>query len=316
MTYPKTPNIRRHGTIKFGTVESTPIVFRGNLYRFEYCRPAESEALQSRNIYNPNPWSSFHFIDMKTGAKTPSFAENHHLGCAYTDGGVMYAVGVDGTWGGDTLHIFRSDDLVTWECAAELHLPGWKIFNTGVCKKDGRYILLMEISAPAEEAGPKPFTFRFASSPDMIHWELTPRECVFQYDRYAGGPAIYAVDDGYYYVLYLEAYPMACYANCIARSRDLIRWEYSPINPVMMYNEAEDKQIANPFLTEEEQRQIADALDINNSDMELCEFNGRTIIYYSWGNQRGTEFLAEASYEGTLKEFLQGWFPRGPAEEN
>ena len=77
---------------------------------------------------------------MKTGTRTPSFAENHHLGCAYTDGGVMYAVGVDGTWGGDTLHIFRSDDLVTWECAAELHLPGWKIFNTGVCKKDGRYI--------------------------------------------------------------------------------------------------------------------------------------------------------------------------------
>ena len=61
-------------------------------------------------------------------------------------------------------------------------------------------------------------------------------------------------------------------------------------------------------MTPEEQKQIADALDINNSDMEMCEFNGRTIIYYSWGNQRGIEFLAEASYEGTMKEFLQGWF--------
>ena len=77
---------------------------------------------------------------------------------------------------------------------------------------------------------------------------------------------------------------------------------------MMMYSEAEDKQIANPFLTIEEQQQIADALDINNSDVELCEFNGRTIIYYSWGNQRGMEFLAEASYEGTLASFLQAWF--------
>jgi hypothetical protein len=76
-----------------------------------------------------------------------------------------------------------------------------------------------------------------------------------------------------------------------------------------MYNEYEDKKIANPFLAVEEQKQIDEALDINNSDMELCEFNGRTIIYYSWGNQQGMEFLAEASFEGSMKEFLQGWFP-------
>ena len=308
MYCPKTPKIRRHGTIKYGTVESTPIVFKDNLYRFEYCRPQVSEHLSSRNPYNANPWSSFHLIDMKTLRQTPSFAPNHHLGCAYTDGGIMYAVGVDGQWGGDTLHFFRSEDLESWECVSELHLPGWKIFNTGVCKKDGVYTLLMEISEPVEEAGPRPFTFRFATSPDMIHWTLTPTECAFQKDRYAGGPAIYAVDDGYYYVLYLEAYPGPCYSNCIARSTDLIHWEYSPINPVMMYNEFEDKQIANPFLTQEEQKQIAEARDINNSDMELCEFNGRTIIYYSWGNQQGMEFLAEASYEGSLKEFLTGWF--------
>ena len=31
-------------------------------------------------------------------------------------------------------------------------------------------------------------------------------------------------------------------------------------------------------------------------------------MYYSWGNQQGTEFLAEASYEGNLKDFLQAWF--------
>ena len=309
MKHPKTPKIRRHGTIKFGTVESTPIVFNGNLYRFEYCRPSVSDHLNGVNPYNPNPWSSFHFIDLKTGQRLPSFAGHHHLGCAYTDNGIMYAVGVEGEWGGDTLHIFRSEDLCSWDCASELHLPGWKIFNTGVCKMNGKYTLLMEISAPVEEAGPKPFTFRFAESEDMVHWTLTPRECVFQKDRYAGGPAIYTVDDGYYYVLYLEAYPGPSYTNCIARSTDLVHWEYSPINPVLMYDEAQDKQIANPFLTVGEQQQIADALDINNSDLELCEFNGRTVMYYSWGNQRGMEFLAEASYEGSMKEFLRAWFP-------
>ena len=32
--------------------------------------------------------------------------------------------------------------------------------------------------------------------------------------------------------------------------------------------------------------------------------HGRMIIIYSWGNQRGEEYLAEANYEGTLEQFL------------
>ena len=32
------------------------------------------------------------------------------------------------------------------------------------------------------------------------------------------------------------------------------------------------------------------------------------IISYSWGNQQGIEFLAEAYYDGSLKQFLQGYF--------
>jgi len=311
MIYPKTPRIRRHGTIKCGTVESTPIVFHDRLYRFEYCRPSSCSFLNSKNPENPDPFSKFFFVDLENGQRTKPFAENHHLGSAFADGDVMYAFGVAEEWGRDTLRFFRSTDLENWECCSVLTLPGWKIFNTGVCKMNGTYTLLMEISGPVEESGVHPFTFRFATSPDMIHWTLTPRECVFQKDRYAGGPAIYSIGDGYYYVLYLEALPESRYANCIARSRDLVHWEYSPINPVLMYNEEEDKQIANPYLTEEHQRMIAEAQDINNSDMEICQFHGRTIIYYSWGNQRGNEFLAEASYEGPMDRFLKSWFEPG-----
>ena len=75
-----------------------------------------------------------------------------------------------------------------------------------------------------------------------------------------------------------------------------------------MYDEAEDKKIADPSLPEEEKKRIRTAVDVNNSDLELCEFQGRTIMYYSWGNQQGMEFLAEASFNGTMKEFLQRWF--------
>ncbi|MBQ6420890.1 MAG: hypothetical protein IJK02_07460 [Clostridia bacterium] len=295
---PVRPQIRKLGTIACDRVEATPVVFRDRLYRFEYYRPGESN---EENEGNP---SCFRFVDVGSGALTPSFAENCHLGCAFADGDTMYAVGVRGTWGGDTLSFFRSEDLAHWN-TYDVRFEGLSCFNTGICEKDGVYTLLIEVSDAV------PFTFRFARSQDMENWELLPDTYAFQKDRYAGGPAICTLPgDPYYYVLYLEAYPGPCYANCIARSKNLAEWEYSPINPVLMFNEREDKQIANPFLTPHERERIRRALDINNSDMELCEFNGRTVIYYSWGNQRGIEFLAEAAFEGTKKEFLTAYFER------
>ena len=51
------------------------------------------------------------------------------------------------------------------------------------------------------------------------------------------------------------------------------------------------------------------AKNINNSDIDFCEYEGRLIINYSWGNQMGKEHLAEAVYKGSLQQFLRGWFP-------
>ena len=51
--------------------------------------------------------------------------------------------------------------------------------------------------------------------------------------------------------------------------------------------------ISNSKLTAEQQKAISQAKNINNSDFDLCEFGGKTIIFYSWGNQQGKEFLAD-----------------------
>ena len=90
--------------------------------------------------------------------------------------------------------------------------------------------------------------------------------------------------DGWFYMTYLEARPGPAYETYIVRSRDLIRWEPSQFNPVMVASEG-DRAIANPKLTGEQRKKVAGAVDRNNSDMDFCEFRGRTIITYSWGNQ-------------------------------
>lgn len=297
----KKPIIRKLGTIKCDVVEATPIVFHDRLYRLEYFRE------QRQNEANDSDMTYMHFIDVYTNSLTSPFAYGHHFGTAFVNGDYMYVAAsmyVDNKCPDPGLiNVFRSDDLENWELYGKLELPGLNTFNTGICEKDGIYTMLIEVDKPVG------FTFRFAQSENMKDWTLLPLEKHFQDGRYAGGPAIYTLpDDPYYYVLYLEAYPEYRFANCIARSTDLIKWEYSPINPVLMYDEYEDKKIASPFLTVHERLRIDRALDTNNSDMELCEFLGRTIIYYSWGNQRGNEYLAEAAYEGSMKDLLQGFF--------
>ncbi len=311
--YPKRPKINKLGTIACNNiVETTPIVFKGELYRFEVVR---RKSFASENCANYDHWMDipedpcFRFVHVRTNASTPLFAEGHAFGFPWAEGDTMYVVtGSTNHWGSDGLTFFKSKDLVNWEQYAELDLPGWKTYNMNIAKKDGVYTLMVEINAPFEEAGEFNFTFRFFKSTDLTNWELTPRECVFQKDRYCGSPSIYAFeDDPYYYVGYLEAYPNARYANSIARSKDLINWEYSPINPVLMYDE-DDRKIANPHLTPKDRERIASAWDINNSDMEVCEYLGRTLIYYSWGDQLGNEFLAEAWYEGPVHDFLRSFF--------
>src|SRR5262249_8383193 len=108
--------------------------------------------------------------------------------------------------------------------------------------------------------------------------------------------------------IYLETRPGPTYETFIVRSKDLKHWESSRLNPVLTFSD-EDKKIANSKLTAEQQKAIAQAKNINNSDVDLCEFKGKTIIYYSWGNQQGNEFLAEGVYEGSLASFLRNYFP-------
>ncbi len=165
--------------------------------------------------------------------------------------------------------------------------------------------MAIEIDAPPEETGVG-FTIRFAVSDDLISWNLTPSECVFSKDRYTACPALRYVN-GLFYMIYLEEKPGPSYVPYIVRSADLINWECSPYNPVLTYDD-NDKIIANQKLSAAQRNIIKSAVNINNSDVDLCEFDGRVHIYYSWGNQQGNEFLAYAVHNGSLSSFLESFF--------
>ena len=294
------PVIRKLGTLDCDMVETTPIVFQGRLYRFEYVR--------ANHWANKTGKSYFRFIGVATGRPTPAFAVGYDLGSAFVEGGTVYVYGVE-RWDGPDIHVFRSKDLKTWSSQVALKTPGWGLFNTSVCRGRGRYVMAFEVGKPPEVVGRR-FTMRFAESKDLLNWTLLPELAVYTKERYSACPALEFLD-GYHYMVYLEARPGPTYEPHLVRSKDLARWESSPLNPVMRFS-PEDKLIANPKLTAEHRARIAKAVNLNNSDVDLCEFEGKVVIYYSWGNQRGVEHLAEAVYEGTLRSFLLGFFPEPP----
>lgn len=290
------PLIIKSGTIDVDLVETTPIVFQGKVLRYEYVREGYWDN-QTGDSYS-------RFVDRETGKPTKAFAQGYHLGSAFVYDETVYVTAVD-IWDGEEIHIFTSIDMEHWEHDLALKLPGYGIFNTSLTRAEDKFVLMYEIGKPKEEAGER-FTANFATSTDMKNWEVLSSDHNYAKDRYTA-PHCLRYLDGYYYNFYLEAHNG--YEMRIVRSKDLIAWEASPLNPVLVAS-SEDKQIANTSLSEELRQKIANAENRNNSDIDFCEYKGALVINYSWGNQRGLEFLAEAYYEGTMEEFLHGWFPQ------
>ncbi len=292
------PQINKIGTIDVDLVETTPIVFRERLYRFEYVRP--------HYWANHTGDSYFRFVDHESGSCSKPFAVGYHLGNVMVEGNAVYVTGTN-SWDGERVDIFFSTDMERWEVWNALDLPGYGIFNTSLCPHERGYILMFEVGKPREVVGIR-FTARFATSQDLRRWELTPPECTYSKDRYTA-PHCLRFHEGFYYNFYLEALDHG-YEQYVVRSADLVSWQPSPLNPVLNASD-QDKRIANPRISAEHRQRISSAENINNSDIDFCEYEGRLIINYSWGNQHGVEHLAEAVYEGTQAEFLVSWFPDG-----
>src|ERR1041384_6516895 len=159
------PLIRKLGTIDLDLVETTPVVFNGRLYRFEWVREGYWNNQRKTNY--------FHFVDHETGESLPPFADGHEFGSAFVSGQTVY---VTGTQGRGKINMFASKDLKDWESWPVLSGDRYGIFNTSLCRAGDEFVLMFEIDRPPEEAGVA-FTARFLKSRDLHVWTLTPPEC-------------------------------------------------------------------------------------------------------------------------------------------
>lgn len=312
------PVIKKLGAIKIG-MEQTPVLFRGEVLLVESMGAdavCDCQYVRVRNL--------------RTGEISAPFGQNYYFASAYAEDDRLYVFATSrhddkpmtmydtdknaGEWhdcrGGHTVRVFASSDLAHWEEWDAVTCPEKRFWNTSVCRGDQGYVMAIEVSAEPGFETPEigvAFTSFFATSPDLYHWEMMPDSNSYTPARYNACPAL-RFANGWYYMICLEALPCVRYAPYIYRTRNFADWEVGFHNPIMMWGDDDRVVHEGCTLNAGELDLLEHGLNINCSDLDLCEWNGQTHIFYANGDQMSYSFLCEALYDGPLDEFLEGFF--------
>jgi alpha-L-fucosidase len=290
------PLIKR-GKLGSPLVEVTPFVFRDRLYRlenwqmqWEFPGSADGTACQQDQV---------RIRDLATGTVVATPLTGYGLGLAFVweDRVHVFAGhwGAGAKWNITEIALTTSTDLTHWT-TPEIVLrasPDEKLFNVGVCRGDGKFVLLVESNDPRWP----PFTFKYFTSTDLRSWQPVP-DAIYGHDKYVGGPALYH-EGGWYYTLYLEALSGPRYETRVTRSRDLVHWTDAPAGrPFLTFDTA---QPVHPLRS-------TTIRESNASDAELCFWQGRTLVYFTGGDQQVCGDLRWAEFNGTPRELLEAFY--------
>jgi alpha-L-fucosidase len=178
--------------------------------------------------------------------------------------------------------------LKEWQSKVVVTQENEHLFNSSVCAAGDHFVMAYE----SNDSKYVPFSVKFAVSPDLQNWTKVP-DAVFGKDRYTACPCIRYVD-GEYYLMYLEhRTPRWFFETYLARSKDLKSWELSPRNPLLTPRDNDG---------------------VNASDPDIVEFDGKTHLYYSVGDQQTWTKLKVATYPGSLSQFYKSQFPERAAQ--
>lgn len=296
------PIIRKMGVVSpYG--ESASFVFHDRVYRLELQDASHGIDSSSCTILAL-------IRDRETGEIISRFGRGCYYYSLYQENDTVYVIGTKYTpphFSGDTLMIYESRDLITWNCRELLTQPGWKLFNTSLTKGPDGYVLCIEVAEPKELVG-VPFTAFFVTSKDMVHWKWMDYDTAFPKDRYIRAPR-FRYSRGYYYLIGAAELPCWRYGVYIYRTRDFETWEVGYYCPLLMPDE-NDRKIS-PYacdLTPKHLRQIRTAFLSSIACFDICDWNGKSLILYNVGNQLGLYYLAEAEYDGSADDFLEANF--------
>lgn len=297
----RVPAVRRLGTIDRDIVEANYILFGGELYLLEGVR---YQAFSHPYYGNDRGGCYCRLRRMSDHKIVSEFGFGLHMPQAFVYNDKLYVSGVDDHKTiRHYLYMIESDDLLHWSSKRVIFGgESWRIHNSAYClKPDGTVLLGMECDHPDGL-----FATFFADSADMQKFKLL--ENALHGPGYTGGPVFRWFGD-YCYIFYIRGSYESCFSMHVARSRDLQSWEESLCNPFMIPDKSDRIIHARALDVENLKNKVDAAKNINVSDIDFCEYNGKVLMNYSWGDQKGTEFLALAEVDCVSeREFCESFF--------
>jgi alpha-L-fucosidase len=295
----KNPIVKK-GYLNSPVCEATPFVLNGRLYRLE----SWARYWDLPNV--PPPGTQFQedsvrVWDVQTNKMLATVLTNHGFASAFVWKNRVYVFSAN--WGegkpwrkATEVDMTSSDDLAHWTTPITVVRaePGESIYNVAVCRGKDRFVLLYETDDPKYV----PFTLKYLTNDDLTtpNWTRVP-DAFYGREKYVGGPALYYEGDTYY-TLYLEDLG-GKWETRITRSKDLVHWEDAPAGRAFVTFDAthDHLPLRPPELKE-----------VNASDVELCEWKGKTFIYFTGSDQQYAADLQWAEYDGPPRQLLEHFF--------
>ena len=285
---------RNHRVLGTHRFEMTPFHFNGELYLLENCcdyNPADFKP----DEYPPHTLKDGFLIRrVKDDAIIGKPVLGNYFASAFVHDGKVYAFAP--LLDGEMFHRvgrYVSEDLVNWsgpEVVFEAE-ANCVIFNTSFLWNGEKFIGAYETDTPERL---RKYIFKFWESDDLRHFNVVPN-AAYGLDKYVGGCSIY-FEGGWYYMLYLEDRKDGTYETRACRSRNLKEW-FDCRCPLMV-----------PDLTHQINPACPGRMELNASDMELIEDDGRTLAFWAGGDQHGCCDMQMAEYPAPLREMLESFF--------
>jgi len=268
-------------------MENTPVLFNSRLLLVANYRPSGGP-----DVKDEEKDSYLYIDDLLTGTEITRFGAAHSFVSAFVDGSELNVFALDFSetgkvWSKNGINRFVTKDLKSWK-TEKVILPdsvGF-LFNNSVCPDDKGFLMAYESNKPVQ------WCFKFARSSDLSKWEKIPGLVFTGVNHEMAGCPVIRYFKPYYYVIFghdLINVPNR-YTSDLARSKNLVDWEMSPFNPILQAGVREG---------------------INNTDVDIIEYEGRTYLYYATGDQATWATIRVAMYDGLMKTFYERHFPEG-----
>ena len=268
-------------------MENTPVLFNSRLLLVANFRPSGGPKVtdQEKDSY-------LYIDDLLTGTEIVRFGAAHSFVSAFVNDAELNVFALDFTetgkvWSKNGINRFVTKDLKSWKTEKVL-LPDGDgfLFNNSVCRDDQGFLMACESNKPVQ------WCFKFARSSDLSKWKKIPGLVFTGVNHEMAGCPVIRFIKPWYYVIFghdLINVPNR-YTSDMARSKNLIDWELTPFNPILQAGVGEG---------------------INNTDVDIIEYEGKTYLYYATGDQATWATIRVAMYDGSMKTFFENHFPKG-----